>query len=786
MSIACKMLLLFLPILGFSQDDEFNSGIPDDGTPGGSSITQDDLRVGPSASDPRPNRKAVRTAAKPLPSVRKHSPREKALDHEFDRMWDLKHPEEIVESFDFPDADIMDLIKAISKMTRKNVIMDPKVGGKITIITQVAITVRDAFKVFLTALTNNNYTVVRSGEFLRVVRLADAREMNHPVVEGDKVPDADTMITRVTPIKNVSSEEVLRNIRALTNKEARIFNLAQTNTLIIVETSSNMQRILKMISLLDREGFVDSPGIIQVQNTQASEIQKLLQAIIGGGANRTNQRPGGTSGTSTAGRSFGGSAAAGPRITDIIADDRTNSLIVLANEKGFEKVQELVQKLDIKSEFGAGQIHIYYLVHADAESVSKTLGNLVGGTGGGGTASTGGTARRAFGAQGELTFEGKVKVAADKDTNSLVVTAKQADYDLLSPIIGKLDMPRDQVFVEALVMEMTLDRNFSYSPNILGVTGDKSFNRAGFITNPDDLVKLLTSPQSIGGVFLGNSMVGPVREMDNPYDKTGSKLKLQAINGMIKALQTVTDANIRATPSLLAFDNQESKISVKEQVPFKKTTTNATGQSSSSIEKEAIGLELTLKPRINKASDFVKLDIEFGLDDFTKRELAEGVKNEGGVATVARKIKTSVSVKDSDTVAFGGLIRDIVNESKRQIPILGDIPLLGWLFKSSEQEVRKQNLMVFITPRIIKQYDRMRAILNDKISERDEFVSEMKGGKDPFKKARDKIVGGLERLEGTPSNNLLKEGSNTGPTSSIESAPVETPENPTQLPSFGE
>lgn len=640
---------------------------------------------------------------------------------------------EKVTDFNFPDADILDIAKTLGKLTGKNFIFDKNVKGRITIVSNSPITVGDAWKAFLTALDINGYTVIPSGPYLRIARQRDARDKQVKTFTGDFVPDSDALITKVFPLRYIGADEVARTFRSFMPANSRVVPHTQTNTVIVTDTGSNIAKLEKMLSIMDVESFDAGIEVIPVKHASAAELAKLLDQLLPGtsaGSTRSTPRRGGGNFTPR-------KTKEGGIINTIIADERTNALIVHANGKGVEEVQDLISQLDKKTPapVGGGKIHVVYLQFAEAKQISQTLSQLSGQGG-----STGGTAggNRAGGTGSNPTrtalFEGSIRVSADEATNSLVITASPADFVTVQRVINKLDIPRDEVYVEVVIMEVGLSRDFEFSANVALPT-------SGIALTPNsDLVNFLASPIASKGIAFGfkggnktNINVG------------GKDIPVSGVAGLIRALQTNAHANILATPQILTLDNQEATFETSEKIPVATTTATNTAVTQG-VSKEPISLSITIKPQINKISNFVKLGIKTKLEDISKRELPAQVADKA-FATFERKADTTVIVADTDTVVLGGLVRDKITEAVSKIPLLGDIPILGWLFRATQKQTEKTNLLIFITPHIIRHYERVRAILDKKLQERDEFLEKHTGGDDPLRYKRDEMIRSLPDLK---------------------------------------
>jgi general secretion pathway protein D len=646
---------------------------------------------------------------------------------------------ETVTDFNFPDADILDIAKTLGKLTGKNFILDKDVKGRISIVTNSPVTIGDAWRAFLTALDMNGFAIIPSGKYIRIARQRDARDKQLKTFTGEYAPDTDALITRLFPLKYLSAEEVARNFRSFMPANSRIIPYEQTNTVIVTDTGSNIAKLSKLLEILDVEGYDAGIEVIPVRYASAVELSKLIDTLVPG---TSTGGPGGGGG----GGRFAGSKFAARRtkeggiINTIIADERTNTLIIHANTKGAEQVRELVSKLDqkISSNRGGGKVHVVYLQFAKAEDITNTLNNLSQGGSRGASASSAGGGTGSNPVQGNL-FEGAIRVSADKSTNSLVITASPTDFDTVQRVINKLDIPRDQVFAEVVIMEVALNRDFTYSSNIINPAGP-----VNLVTN-SDLTSFLADPLSQRGAIISFA-----DSAKTTFNIGGAEIAVPNLAGLIKALQTTSNGNVLATPQIMTLDNEEATFETAEKIPVPSVTA-IQGSVQQSVTKENVSLTITIKPQINKMSNFVKLDIQAKLADISSRELPAQVRDLA-FATLDRTAKTSIVVADRDTVVMGGLMRDNQSEVISKVPLLGDIPLLGWFFKSKRTESRKTNMLIFITPQIVRQYEKVRAILDQKLRERDEFLDQGTGGEDVNRKYRDRLIKNLPDM-----NQILSE-----------------------------
>ncbi len=622
---------------------------------------------------------------------------------------------EIVESFDFPDTDIMEITKHMQKLTGINLILDKDVKGKVSIIAPTPITVGDAWKAYLAALNMAGYSLIKTGAFYKVINARDIRYTPTKIYTGNYTPDTENYVMRVISLKSVSAAEIARNFRPFMSRYGRIIDIKQTNTIIIADTGSNINRLAKMVKFLDVPGHEESLQIVKVKNSSAQEIAKLLDNILKGGSGAA----GGRAGTSTPRFSgSGGGTESTSVISRIIAEPRTNSIIAMANAEGAKQLRDLIDKLDVKLvSSSSNRVHVYYLNYGDSEELSKTLSSIVSGATQAGAAGAAGGATRfsSFGGgSGENPiFSAEVKITSDKNNNALVVTASPTDWLTLKDVVSRLDIPRDQVYVEGLILEANVSRNRAFGVEYVGAYGQGNVERTGFTTqtsSTNGLLGLLASgvPQSLGGFVAGVGM-GPTRTIRTTGPgNTSTEVKVNAVNALIKAVASHSSTNILATPQILALDNTEATFEVGDTVQVRNSTIATGGiQNFSSTPQEA-KLSLKITPQINKVTRFVKLKINQKIDDF---KAGQGDPNSGiGLPTTTRTAITEVMVRDRDTIAMGGLLRDREVVTNNKVPILGDIPVLGWLFKNKSRVVEKVNILFFMTPKILAPYSKTASV----------------------------------------------------------------------------
>ncbi|MDD0852302.1 type II secretion system secretin GspD [Halobacteriovorax sp. GB3] len=636
---------------------------------------------------------------------------------------------EVITTFDFEDTSLEELTKHMQKLTGINLIMDKDLKGKVSITAPQPITVGDAWKAFLTALNMKGYTLVKSGAFYKIVQTREIRYTPTKIYTGEYTPETENFSMRIIPLKNVSSSELTRSFRPFMSRYGRIIEIKQTNTIIIQDSGTNINRLVRLIRFIDVPGHEESLQIIPVKNSSAQEIAKLLDSILKGDSAKTKRI------RSSSTRS----------ISDIklTAEPRTNSIIAMATEDEANQLKRLIDKLDQKTiSSQSGQIHVYYLNHKSSEAISKTLSSLVSNTQSAKKATSRFSKFSSNDSSSSL-FANDVKITSDKENNALVVTASPTDYLIIKSVIKKLDIPSDQVFVEGLIMESNLSKNKGYGVNIIGAYGSGNADRAGFLGGSQDLLSLIGGQfTSLGGLFIGGGIGSKVTTQVNGVD-----VEVKTINGLIRAIANNGNTNVLATPALMVLDNTEGVFEVGETVPTPERTDAANGSSSVSIKQQKVALTLKITPQINKATRVITMKIDQQIDDFSNRALPDGLRSEG-VATTTRKTVTSVVVRDRDTIAMGGLMRDKESETESKVPLLGDIPVLGWLFRNYDNRIEKVNMTFFLTPRIVSSYygaaDNVQDILNrrhhhlkDTMGEEDPFGTTVKGLYEKVKKQKD-------------------------------------------------
>lgn len=649
---------------------------------------------------------------------------------------------ETIESFDFPNVDITDIIKAISELTGKNFIIDSTVRGKITIIAPSKITVAEAYKAFLSSLAINGFTIVPSGGFLKIRNARSAQRDGIDIYSGSYYPNADQMITKVVHLKHISAETLKQQLgRLLNSSYGEIEAYPQTNSMIISDFGSSIDRIMKIINQLDVPGFEEQLEVVGIKYAKSKDIADLIDKIVNKG-----QKPATTGGFnagvprfSTGGASTGGKSGGAASFL-VFPDDRTNSLIIVGNRPGIARVKRLVAQLDFKVRAeDQGGVYVYYVKHGNAEDIAKTLSEVAKESAPkAAPQSTGfGFQPQGQAAVREGLFGGEVSIKSDKNTNSLVVSASKQDYEKVLAILNKLDIPRDQVFVEAIIMEMNLSDGMTSGGGL--VQFKEGGGKAGFASSAEDVSDVLNPLSGAGSAILGFSTGSVTVPLDATNPSKGTT-QVPNLLGYLKFVKQFGKTNILSTPQIIATDAQTATIEVGDKVVTRNIVTpgvnGAPSQSSPEFGDATIKMEI--KPFISPTSNSIRMEFKQTINQLSSVQVPANFA--GSVQPLAtRSINTNVVLNNGDTAVIGGLMKDEDSEEVRKVPILGDLPILGWFFKSKKSTKRKVNMLVFLSPKIIRNRADSQNLLGFKTDERLRFLKQH-GGKDPYGSTIDKIL----------------------------------------------
>lgn len=577
----------------------------------------------------------------------------------------------------FSDVDIATMVKFISDLTGKNFIMDDRVKGKISVFSPAKLTPDEAFNVFTSVLELKGFTVVKTGKVYKVIPVSAAKQAGMTLLANDeRGPVNESYVARVISLERISASEAVTFLQPVVSKDGYISAFGPGNMLLVVDSSLNIQKVLEIIHKIDTDQKRDKGELVYLKNGVAENIAKIIQEWLKSRDKtvRTVQ-PGGSSGM-------------------VVADSRLNALIVFGSDQDKQDVKKLVELIDVVAPSSSSKINVVYLENADAVDVAKVMDGMVKGLSA--PAPSTQPAGVAVAASQQSPFEGgKISITPDKATNSLVIMASPNDYQNLLQVIQKLDKRRRQVFVQALIAEVSLDklRDLGVQWGILGAASDGKYVSVAGGYDPQNSFSQLMSILST--IAVATSTGGASTAFTLPA-LTGTPANFGVV---LKALDSKGAVNVLSTPTIMTSDNKEAEIFVGENVPFLTATNlSSSGLSQQSVERKDVGIKLKITPQISEG-EYVKLDIEQEISA-VKDALNKGAAAD--ITTTKRSAKTSVVVKDKDTVVIGGLIQDQDQETVSKIPYLGDIPYLGWLFTTKHKERSKTNLMIVLTPRIVR------------------------------------------------------------------------------------
>lgn len=568
-------------------------------------------------------------------------------------------------TIDFNDVDINLFIKYISELTGKNFVVDRSVKGKVTIISPTRISEEDAYRVFESVLEVHGFTTVPSGSIIKIVPAVQARSKSIATVrQGADLYPEDKVVTQIIPLAHSDPNELKKILAPLVSKTSVVIAHPQSGMLIITDVLSNINRLLEIIQVVDVPSVGEELVIMPLEHASAANVSKAI------------------------GQLFLRSAKKGVRsqTIKIIPYERTNSLIVFAPKTQITKIRSLLKQLDSEAPKGGGKIHVYYLQNANAGEMVKVLNNL--------------PTQQASAKKGKKTttpvLSRDLKVSADAETNALIITAPQEEYLVLEEIIKQLDIPRRMVYLEALIMEVSVDKSFKVGVEWGGAgtfadgTGTLATGFTGDTQNPYSLIEGVAGDTTVmpAGFTMGVLKQG--------VEIAG--IQFPDIGAVVNAYQDDSDINILATPQILTTDNKEASIIVGENVPYitsKNSASSGSTQDYTNYEYKDVGTTLKITPQINQA-DLVRLEIGV---EVTKLKSAADVATP---TTFKRTADTTVVVHNEETVVIGGIIGQDTSTADYKVPLLGDIPGLGWLFKTHGNSLRKTNMFIFITPHIVE------------------------------------------------------------------------------------
>jgi general secretion pathway protein D len=708
------------------------------------------------------------------------------------------------------NAEIGALIRIFSKRTKRNYLLDERVKGKVTMYIPGKLSPEESIKILDSILALKGFTTVPVGQNLwKIIPAKEARQATVPLLDdAESEGRAAAIVSRVVPLAHVSADEVQPLVGQLISADGFASVFGGSNSLLIIDYEDNSERIRKLLETLDVPMMNRDMTIIPIQNAEAGDIAEKLRELLGigdgqsgGGAGLPGVQstargqmgqpfrglgavpPGQPSGVIPAvdGQPLGGAMVNAPRKSppQLIADERTNSIIVVADDEMTTRIKALISELDSKVDLSGNRFYIYRCQHAKAEDLAAVLGGLAGGTGagssggggssrqaagsglGGGGASgsgaglggqglgggmfggsginqrgrsslgTGGTQGGALSGAGtprqsaSVQLNESTSITADPATNTLIIQSNRSDYEKIRSLIDSLDIKRRQVLVEAMLLEVSVDNTQTTGIDFLTSTGgdDGGVLAQNQLGGSQGLQGLLADPRSLAGFSIAAASRG---SLTLPGDIT---IPTQAV--MLTAARSNQNVNVLSAPTLLATDNEPAEIVVGQNVPFlASTSTNQTNLNNTfnQIDRQDVGITLRLTPQIS-SEDFVTLNIFTNVSD-----LVATANSDLGPTTTVRSSQTTVITKDGQMIVIGGLMADQNNDADSGVPFLKDIPILGSAFRRNTERRVRTNLLTFITPHVVK----------DQFDARDQTIDR-----------RDKIKGVIEQVDSEPKRTEL-------------------------------
>ena len=576
--------------------------------------------------------------------------------------------------FNFQNVDIQVLIKFISQLTGKNFVIDDRVRGEVSIISPSKISLDEAYQVFKSVLEVHGYTTVDAGEIIKIIPAPDARTKNiKTLIREESMVAEDQIVTQLIPLRFANAGEIRQLFTPLISKNSVILSYPQTNTLIVTDVFSNIQRLIQILKAIDVMGIGEEISVIPLEFANAIDMENLLKTVF---SNRSRS-----------------STNDIDDLVRFVADERTNTIVLVASEDDTARIKRLISLLDKETPRSKGKIHVYYLENATAEDLATVLQEL--------------SVKKGDIGDGRETpvVSKNVRITADKATNSLIIVADNDEYKVLEEIIRNLDIPRAMVYIESLIMEVNVDKTFDLGIDwsILGKTdiaGKPSIIGGGVSgTGGVDATDLILTRGFAMGVVGGGVEIAT---------ELGS-IVFPSIGAIAKAYRQDKDVHILSTPQILTTDNEEAKITVGRNIPYQTQTTISENQTFNSFEYRDVGINLTITPHISK-DRLVRLKI---LQEVTS--IPENPNNPSDrPTTLKRSIETTVIVKDRNTVVIGGLIDDTFSMADNSVPCLGNVPGFSWFFKNISRSSQKTNLFVFLTPHVIQTSDEIAALYDQK------------------------------------------------------------------------
>ncbi len=573
------------------------------------------------------------------------------------------------------DADINAVIATVSEMTGKNFIVDPRVKGKVTVISSKPMEADEIYEVFLSILNVHGFSAVPGKNTVKIVPHAEGKQSPIPVATQRKQGDGDQLVTRIIHIENVPASQLVPILRPLLPQQGHLAAYPPTNVLIASDTAENLKRIVKLIDEIDK-GSDSDIELVPLKNASADEVVRIITSL-----------------TQKSGKNNSPESE-----VDVLADPRSNTVLISGDKASRSRIKKIITSLDMPNE-STGNTKVFYLKYANAKDLVAVLTGI-----GKSIATESPDPKRKQLAQSSLNIQ------ADESTNAIVLNAPTDVIRELESIIRQLDVRRAQVIVKAIIAEISQDNVADFGFNWAAYDPSKSIPLATVDFNGS--LASMISDGLANQASTGKVLVTPPTGLSLGFGDVASGGT--GYLALLKAIKGNTSNNILSTPTLVTLDNEEAEIVVGQNVPFVtgSYTSSTAGSTATNpfqtIKREDVGLSLKIKPQINEG-DSIRLEIS---------QEVSSVSNSAGTAsdliTNKRSLKTTVMVDDGQVLALGGLVDETVGEVEQKIPLLGDIPLLGWLFKYKKATKVKRDLTIFLYPQIIRDGKQGAAISNHK------------------------------------------------------------------------
>lgn len=566
------------------------------------------------------------------------------------------------------DADISAFIGQIADITGKSFVIDPRVKGKVTVVSTETMNTEAVYELFLSVLQVHGYAAVPAGDVIMVVQQNSVKQKGGDLNAKTR-RQSQEMVTKVITIKNTPALDLVPILRPLVAKYGHLAGVKSANALIISDHASNISRIEQIIDRLDKSGS-EELEVIQLKEAWVGNVVTMLQSLD---PDKVAQGKGAKSG--------------GAGSIRVVADERSNRLIIKGEKTSRERIRKLIDQLDKPSYF-SGSAKVVRLKYADSKKLAELIKNLMSDSD-----STGGKdANKA---------KGKASIYADEELNALVIRAEPSILKEITEVIHELDVRRAQVLIESAIVEVSGDVT-----DALGVqwaVGDTSKPVAGTnFGNAGQDLNSIAGGIAAGTPSLSNGLtLGGFKSTNGQFD----------FGMVIQALESQSNTNLLSTPSIMTLDNQEAEIIVGQNVPFITGSTTSSDNTNpfTTITREDIGVTLKIKPHIHEGNE-LRLEVEVSAESVSNTT----VQGQADLITNKRQLKTMILAADKETIVLGGLISDDITETESKVPYLGDIPVLGWFFKSKSTQHIKRNLMIFLRPTIVLEKQKATELTNEK------------------------------------------------------------------------